>query len=56
MVLLDASGRRLRRAIGFLPEYRIERDPAPGVELADAIASDDIECEEYEACEECEEI
>jgi hypothetical protein len=27
-MLLDASGRRLRRSIGFLPEWRVE--PADG--------------------------
>jgi hypothetical protein len=32
-VLYDASGRRLRRCIGFLPEYRVVREEKPTVDL-----------------------
>lgn len=43
-MLLDSAGRPIRRAIGFLAEYRVERDePAEGLELVDAIGSDKID-------------
>lgn len=43
-MLFDASGRRVRRTIGFLPEYRVVRDERkPEVDL---ISSDEIELDD----------
>jgi hypothetical protein len=57
-MILDANGRRLRRVIGFFPEYRIESERA-GEELevlaADAIADTQIEMESEETDDESEE-
>jgi hypothetical protein len=55
-MLYDAHGRRLRRIIGFVPEYVEVRDePKPEVELVDVIAAkDEVDLEEpYHAAEEC---
>lgn len=43
-MLLDSSGRPVRRAIGFFVEYRVERNaPAPSVELVDALSGEEID-------------
>lgn len=51
-MLLDSCGRPLRRSIGFLREYRVERDtPVDAIELVDAIGS-----EEFDLSEDIEEV
>jgi hypothetical protein len=48
-MLYGADGRRLRRSIGFLPEYRVERD-VPAGDL-DLVGHREIEIEDDETDE-----
>lgn len=52
MLLLDASGRRLRRAIGFVAQYRAESDALrEPLELAEAVGTHEIELDEDDESE-----